>query len=265
MNRWVQWTCALLLACVFSLISMTSFAQQRRQRPAQVCVPGAQTACACMGGTSGVQRCNAQGTALRRCECPEAREQEAPRTAATPRPVTDEQSRLAASPPSASAVSAPSLERRWYGWQILIPDLAGGLLTSIGGVLGGTGGLALLITGSTVAFFGGPIVHWAHGHVGRGFASMFGLRLGLPVAGALLGLGIGFAANTYTGPRIGAVLGASVGSLTGVIVDIAALAYDEPTTNVRLSRGGARIAPFAVYVPYDSQRGGALVGLQGRF
>jgi hypothetical protein len=128
--------------------------------------------------------------------------------------------------------------------------------------VGGTGGLALSITGSTVTFFGGPIVHWAHGHVGRGFASMFGLRLGLPVAGALLGLGIGYGARN---PSLGAVLGASVGALTGWIVDIAVIAYDEPAVNVRASRTPSRITPYAVYAPFDSQRGAVLVGLQGQF
>ena len=91
---------------------------------------------------------------------------------------------------------------------------------------------------------------------------MFGLRLGLPVAGALLGLGIGYGAGN---PSLGTALGASVGALTGLIVDIAVLAYDEPAVNVRVSRSAPRIAPFAVVAPYDSQRGGALVGLQGRF
>ncbi|MFO0562910.1 MAG: hypothetical protein U0269_33125 [Polyangiales bacterium] len=263
MNRWAQWLCALCAACVLSLVSMTASAQQRGRRPAQVCVPGAQTACACMGGASGVQRCNPRGTALLSCECPEARADESANTPAAQRAVADESSRTVASAPSrTSAINPASFERRWYGWQILIPDLAGGLLTSIGGIVGGTGGLALSITGSTVAFFGGPIVHWAHGHVGRGFASMFGLRLGLPVAGALLGLGIGYGAGN---PSLGTALGASVGALTGLIVDIAVLAYDEPAVNVRVSRSAPRIAPYAVVAPYDSQRGAALVGLQGRF
>lgn len=259
-NRWAQWLCALWIACVLSVISMTAFAQARGRRAAQACVPGAQTACACVGGGAGVQRCNARGTALLGCECPEARENEpSVSTSATQHRENEARAEVTSAPTRASGVSAGAFERRWYGWQILIPDLAGGLLTSIGGVVGGTGGLALSITGSTVAFFGGPIVHWAHGHVGRGFASMFGLRLGLPVAGALLGLGIGYGAGN---PTLGASLGAAVGALTGLIVDIAALAYDDPVANVRASRNGLRMSPYAMY---DAERRAALVGLQGRF
>ncbi len=36
----------------------------------QVCVPGAQVACACVSGTQGAQACNAEGTALETCNCP---------------------------------------------------------------------------------------------------------------------------------------------------------------------------------------------------
>jgi hypothetical protein len=147
----------------------------------------------------------------------------------------------------------------------LIPDLAGSLLYTTGALIGGTGGLALQITGTVEWFFAGPIVHWAHGHLGRGFASMFGLRLGLPIGGALIGGLIGASSGSSVAAYVGVSLGVGFGALTGIIVDIAALAYDEPAANVRASRRVPFIAPYAMFMPYDSQRATAIVGLQGRF
>ncbi len=34
------------------------------------CLPGAQVACACLGGTQGIQTCNDDGKSVSRCECP---------------------------------------------------------------------------------------------------------------------------------------------------------------------------------------------------
>jgi hypothetical protein len=164
------------------------------------------------------------------------------------------------------SLSSAPVERRWYGWQILIPDLAGSLLSGIGAFVPGAGGSALLITGSTVAFFGGPIVHWAHGHVGRGFASMFGLRLGLPLAGGLVGFGLGSLGGS-AGALLGFGLGTSVLALTGIIVDIAALAYDEPATSAAAARAHrpARTWAVAPFGTFDPIRGSAIAGISGVF
>lgn len=39
---------------------------------ARVCVPGAQVGCVCIGGATGAQICNAEGSALGGCMCPDA-------------------------------------------------------------------------------------------------------------------------------------------------------------------------------------------------
>lgn len=39
---------------------------------AMVCTPGAQVACACVGGGQGAQRCTVDGRSLGACECPDA-------------------------------------------------------------------------------------------------------------------------------------------------------------------------------------------------
>jgi hypothetical protein len=71
------------------------------------------------------------------------------------------------SPPSASS-DAPSPppadtpQREWYGWQTLVVD--------------GVGIVTLpVLVGVGVYLVGPPIVHWAHGRVGLGFADL-GIR-----------------------------------------------------------------------------------------
>lgn len=227
-----------------------------------------------MGGATGVQRCNRLGTGLLPCECAVAPTAtngstfERPAASVPPPPPPP----IRVSTTSPTQWSTATTERRWYGWQILVPDIAGGLLSVVGGFVAGPAGIGLAITGSAVALFGGPIVHWAHGHVGRGFGSLFGLRLGLPVLGALLGAGAGVAAgNTTTSVLIGTSIGAGIGSLTGFIVDIAVLAYDPPAAPMqvasddhprpRRSRPAVSLAPTI-----DFMRGDAtLVGVAGRF
>jgi hypothetical protein len=170
-----------------------------------------------------------------------ARAQPVATTVASPAP-------LPPPPPGASVTArVEPAGYRWYGWQIIITDSAGSLLSAIGALTPGGAGIALGVTGGAVAFLGGPIVHWAHGHVGRGFASMFGLRLGLPVAGALLGAGLGAAAGGGRAEPIatGAYIVGGLAALTGVIVDIAALAYDPPVTYVPRARTGVTLGPFA--------------------
>ena len=150
-----------------------------------------------------------------------------------------------ASPPSAASAkvdepaAAGSNATRWYGWQTLAVD--GALLTigllplrpsdssaNTAFALGWYGGYAL----------GAPIVHWAHGHVGKGFGSL-GMRLGGPLAGALLGVGVALATGASfgvkdssgnqlyvgTGDRI-AEGGVILGMLAPVIIDAAVLARE---------------------------------------
>ena len=65
--------------------------------------------------------------------------------------------------------------RRWYGWQTLITD--GAALAVVGS---DTGEVALPAVLAAYEF-GAPIVHFAHGHVGKGLASL-GMRLGSTLA-----------------------------------------------------------------------------------
>jgi hypothetical protein len=77
---------------------------------------------------------------------------------------------LAASPSFAEDEPTPT-KTKWYGWQTLIAD---------GGTVAAT-----YVTGNPFVFLGGytlgaPIVHWAHGNVLNGFASL-GVRIVAPI------------------------------------------------------------------------------------
>ncbi len=132
-----------------------------------------------------------------------------------------------------SADSRSKAEREWYGWQILLVDGA-----SFVGLLAAEGQRATGVADLTVAtyFLGGSVVHWAHGSATKGFGSL-GLRVGIPLGGAVLGAVIGTAAYGSSNVVCGfplcspAVAFGAVGLLLGVvaapIVDVAVLAYDE--------------------------------------
>lgn len=107
--------------------------------------------------------------------------------------------------------------------------------------------------------FGGPILHWTHGRVGRGFA-VLGMNLGLGSGlGALGGL-IGSSGNDS-----GVILGAGGGVLLGLVVanlvNAAAFSDDEvPSPRLRL-----RAARVTVVPRLDVAPGGAQLVLVGSF
>jgi hypothetical protein len=161
-------------------------------------------------------------------------------------------------PPPPQLTLAPPRKRTWYGWQTLLvygsSAVAGALVGSVGiatqssglaalGIGAGSGGLAL----------GGPIVHWYHGNIAKGFGAL-GLNFGMPLVG--LGLGVGTTCvvggcgghDELGNMLVGAIIGASAGLLGSFILDATVLAYSyepvapgPPTT--------ARRAPSWTIVP----------------
>lgn len=134
------------------------------------------------------------------------------------------------SPPSRPAPD-PSVDRGdwrptkrvWYGGQTLVVDglSLGALLLSGGsnsGELAAFGGLGYL--------FGAPVVHAAHGHVGKPFAS-FGMRVGLPMGGLFLGCAAEGRKGGDFGCLGGAVIGFVLGGIAAISLDAAVVAYDE--------------------------------------
>jgi hypothetical protein len=124
-------------------------------------------------------------------------------------------------------LSPPPQEPTWYGWQTLIVDGAALSLTvaafSRANSSGNSAATLLELSGITYVI-GPPIVHWAHGNVGKGFGSL-GMRLVAPVLGA----GIGCALD-QSGGELGCLGGLALGGFAGivlaVVLDNALLAYD---------------------------------------
>jgi hypothetical protein len=161
-------------------------------------------------------------------------------------------------------------ESHWYGWQTLLAD-AGSIGLGFASKEVAVGALAYGLVP--------PIIHWSHGNVGRGFASL-GIRLGGPVVGALVGLVIGtaIASNDHTqgfaaiGAQLddelgGLVVGAGVGYLSAVVVDAAALSWDhDPVAEPSDQAPAAKPSTFT-FTPRVSvlPKGGAQMGLGGSF
>jgi hypothetical protein len=111
----------------------------------------------------------------------------------------------------------------------------------------------VLLASSALAYgFDAPTVHWVHGRVGVGFASL-GLRAGLPLGGALLGALVaetvawargGFFCDYYdechSRADLGAAIGAALGGAGAIVLDAAVLAYDTPGP---ARARGVRLAP----------------------
>lgn len=173
----------------------------------------------------------------------------------------------AASPPREPERAEPS----WYGWQMLVgfgasdAALLGSIATSqAGGADGAT--MALLASGLAGHGLMGPVTHWAHGHVGKGFASL-GLTLAAVATGGASGFALGAAAGgTGCGnggsfcfpvaPVFGAMIGAGAGLIAMNMVDAFVLGREAP-------REGERVGSLSVAPTFDGRGGG--IAVLGRF
>ena len=122
---------------------------------------------------------------------------------------------------------------RWYGWQTLLADAAPVTLFALAELkIASEGGdqskcpecSALFVATFATYLVVAPLVHASHG---RGWTAVadFGLRLGIPTVGGLLGAAL-FAGKNGLESTAGAVLGATAGLVTAVIVDATVLAYE---------------------------------------
>ncbi len=122
--------------------------------------------------------------------------------------------------PSGGRVQAKTY---WYGWQTALivggADLVGIFaLTDVESLSNVNPGL---LTASIVTHFAaGPIIHWAHGHVGRGFATI-GLNVVLPCAGLALG---SFTEANEKNPSV--PVGLLLGFVGATVLDAAFLGYE---------------------------------------
>ncbi len=138
---------------------------------------------------------------------------------------------------------------QWYGWQILIVEGGAAGIS----LLGLTGTDAFAFVGAGVSVLGPAIVHWAHGKIGTGFGSL-GVRLALPSFGALIGVGADRDSAT------GAIVGASIGYLVAIVLDVSVFARTPQEVRVTAPRAALRlgggVAPTA---------GGAMFSVGGAF
>jgi hypothetical protein len=206
----------------------------------------------------------------------------------TSRPATAEVgSPLASSttPESPGAERPPPSQSRWYGYQTLVAD---GPSVALGAVGFATHSSAISTAGLLGYALGGPIIHVAHGHVGKGVGDL-ALRLGAPAVAAAIGGLIGLTLYTppppppppttlgeaiaapvvsYFGPGAafyeGAAYGVIAGAATAIAIDAAVLAReDAPATSAESTQKAA--TAIVVRPSFAPTKDGARVGLTGTF
>jgi len=142
-----------------------------------------------------------------------------------------------------------ALRSRWYGWQTLTADavslsaiVAGVALddTRFGGDFGWLGLLGYE--------FAPGVVHFVHRNPGRGFAS-FGLRLGLPLAGAFAGATFASNCDDNLCEVSGAAVGVLVGMAGAIAIDAAVFAYDDPKPSAARRLG---LVPLVSVAPHQA-------------
>lgn len=134
-------------------------------------------------------------------------------------------------PPSAPP-SPPPIERQWYGWQTLLADAPAFI------VMGALGSSRTAGDAALVAFplnvFGGPIVHFAHQHVGKGIGDI-AMRLGFDLIGGLYYFSCQIGSDEADKNRANCVGSALLGFAGGAALDALILANEDveapaPTT-----------------------------------
>jgi hypothetical protein len=146
--------------------------------------------------------------------------------------------------PKASAeeteVVRPATERSFYGWQILLVGGLGGALTAASMALpdrpmGSLPATAGFTVGLPIYVFGGPVVHWTHGHFTEGLLS-FGANIAIPFTVGMVAMGTQPDRHT-----VGFVRGAAVGALIVPVLDALILGWEDVRTDVMTPGVGGSI------------------------
>jgi hypothetical protein len=196
----------------------------------------------------------------------------APSAQATPMPAPD-----AAPEGYLSTTLPPPKVRHWYGDQVLACDGAAlGLLLLAAATAAGNSNndnFALpgtLLVGSGLTYLlGGPIVHFAHDEVGKGFGSL-ALRAGMPFALAIVGGVAGLVAGgsasnggnndgALSGLLIGAGVGFGLGIVGAIAIDAAALSEERIPGKAPVT---SRLTVLPTFAPIPN---GASFGVVGAF
>lgn len=163
---------------------------------------------------------------------------------------------LAPSPP-------PPRPEVWYGWQSLIGVSVGLTVGIVPSIFSPAMSLYLWPAGLGGVVFSGPIAHWAHKRVGRGFA-VLGMNVGAGVLGLVVGgIPVACAVEKCDGFYfVYGLVGSYVGATIAAALDIALLSKYQPPE----PRVGARPSFVESLTPIlDVGRGRTVFGLQGAF
>jgi hypothetical protein len=171
-----------------------------------------------------------------------------------PEPLPPQNPAAVAAPRQPPALEPPREYSRWYGWQTLLSDGAAlSLLFAVGATLQNDNAGRLIGASLAMYMVGGPVIHATRGNWGRAAGSL-GLRAGAPLLGGALGDSLqDCSGEDELCGLTGALIGGTLGALTAMIVDSAALAREtvrDPPLIVPSLRMG---------------RSGTCVGVSGRF
>lgn len=170
---------------------------------------------------------------------------------------------LVLAPPGPPPAPPARTKEEWYGWKLLIVD--GAVITSGVGLAVADAPAAGAITAVSGYVLGGPIVHWAHGQVGRGFVSLGG-RIVIPLLTGATVLGVTYAAfgtgnfvgsrrsdNVFDSVNMVFALGAAALSAPVAIALDAGILARRPARTPTAKQASLQWAPSAGYDP-KSQR-----------
>lgn len=171
--------------------------------------------------------------------------------------------------PPHDAVTAESSPERWYGWQTLSVDALPAGLFAFALLTEGDTSTTLWAGGGLAFALGAPTVHVLHERPLVGLGS-FGLRVGLPFVGALIGSAFvdlnpepdlpGVEHEPDDGTPI--ILGGLVGAATATALDAAFLGYEPAPSRAAKSDG---VAASNVAVSFRPARGGGQLAVLGAF
>jgi hypothetical protein len=172
---------------------------------------------------------------------------------------------VVASPSSGSSgtsSSGASSRTEFYGWvNILVGELGLGsalgvaALSSLSSGGGGRDGGELAALGGAIYLFGGPVVHTVKGDFFKGLGA-FGLLVGPPATGALIGYGASSGCTGHDCRGEATVWGGVTGAVLAPLVDGLALGWESERSQHALPT----VMPYASPVA-----GGATVVIAGAF
>lgn len=154
-------------------------------------------------------------------------------------------------PASDKPEDEPTTERRWYGWQTIATDASAITLLALAANVEETAQSPLIAAAIGTYVLGAPIVHAAHGHIGKSAGSL-ALRLMAPAAWVGMGAMVSACDQAHESscvvlPIIAGVGGIALGVLFPSILDAAVIAREDVpktvswTPTVQLAKSGGTV------------------------